>query len=268
MASEGTEMEFCKDRQIQGMESRAVGSSVKSEVAILGLLLVSGAAGLATSSAAVTATMFLGGLTTWLIFTLPDYVQSQKRSSAGAATSTIPAAVPAKGGSGDATASQAPSSTAAAAAASLPSPDAVLALIKKRRSIFPKDYDGLQVPREELEMLLEAANWAPTHGQTEPWRFVVLEGESKREMEDLTMDLCRTRLPEEKAVKTLEKLQRKRDSTWGKVARESPEMKALLGLDPADRVMGFFTVGRIERERLEGYRASRGPWLDKVTWRS
>ena len=48
-------------------------------------------------------------------------------------------------------------------------------------------------------------------------RFVVLEGASKKEMEELTMELCRTRLPVEKAEKTLEKLQKKRDSTWGKV---------------------------------------------------
>ncbi len=31
------------------------------------------------------------------------------------------------------------------------------------------------------------------------------------------MELCRTRLPEDKAAKTMEKLQKKRDTTWGKV---------------------------------------------------
>ena len=45
----------------------------------------------------------------------------------------------------------------------------------------------------------------------------MLEGESKVQMEELTMELCRTRLSEEKAAKTTEKLQKKRDSTWGKV---------------------------------------------------
>ena len=59
-------------------------------------------------------------------------------------------------------------------------PDAaeVLALIKARRSIFPKDYTGEDVERKSLEMMLEASNWAPTHGKTEPWRFVVMERES------------------------------------------------------------------------------------------
>lgn len=29
------------------------------------------------------------------------------------------------------------------------------------------------VPRDVVDGILEAANWAPTHGKTEPWRFVV-----------------------------------------------------------------------------------------------
>jgi len=51
----------------------------------------------------------------------------------------------------------------------------LLAVIKARRSIFPKDYTGELVQRAHLETMLEASNWAPTHGKTEPWRFVVLE---------------------------------------------------------------------------------------------
>uniref|UniRef100_A0A7S2TMF8 Nitroreductase domain-containing protein n=1 Tax=Lotharella oceanica TaxID=641309 RepID=A0A7S2TMF8_9EUKA len=50
-------------------------------------------------------------------------------------------------------------------------------LIASRRSIFPKDYNGKAVPRGVIERMLEAANWAPTHGKTEPWRFVVISGE-------------------------------------------------------------------------------------------
>ena len=41
---------------------------------------------------------------------------------------------------------------------------------------MPKDLSGAKVSREEVETLLEAANWAPTHHRTEPWRFVVVEG--------------------------------------------------------------------------------------------
>ena len=37
-----------------------------------------------------------------------------------------------------------------------------------------------------LEQLREAANWAPTHGRTEPWRFVVLGADALQDMITLT----------------------------------------------------------------------------------
>ena len=37
---------------------------------------------------------------------------------------------------------------------------------------------GAPVPRRVIERALEAANWAPTHGKTEPWRFAVFMGEA------------------------------------------------------------------------------------------
>lgn len=38
------------------------------------------------------------------------------------------------------------------------------------------------VCRATVEKILEAANWAPTHGKTEPWRFVVLSPTAFTEM--------------------------------------------------------------------------------------
>ena len=58
----------------------------------------------------------------------------------------------------------------------LPSAAATSQLIASRRSVFPKDYTGAAVPRDAIERALGAANWAPTHGKTEPWRFVVFHG--------------------------------------------------------------------------------------------
>ena len=46
-------------------------------------------------------------------------------------------------------------------------------LIRNRRSVFPDQYNDRPIARETLERLLEAANWAPTHKKTEPWRFRV-----------------------------------------------------------------------------------------------
>ncbi len=50
--------------------------------------------------------------------------------------------------------------------------------ILNRRSVYPPQYSGETVPREHVELLLEAAHWAPNHGRTEPWHFKVFEGES------------------------------------------------------------------------------------------
>lgn len=58
----------------------------------------------------------------------------------------------------------------------------ILDIIKKRRSIFPPQYTNKPVTRESLELLLEAANWAPNHKKTEPWRFKVLTGETKEKL--------------------------------------------------------------------------------------
>jgi nitroreductase len=41
------------------------------------------------------------------------------------------------------------------------------------------------VPRPLLEALLEAANWAPSHHLTEPWRFVVFQGSARERLSDV-----------------------------------------------------------------------------------
>jgi len=49
----------------------------------------------------------------------------------------------------------------------------ILDIIKKRRSIDPDLFNGEEVDKSIIVEMLEAANWAPTHGFTEPWRFIV-----------------------------------------------------------------------------------------------
>jgi len=56
--------------------------------------------------------------------------------------------------------------------------------IQQRRSVFPAQYNGETIQKEEIEKILEAANWAPTHKKTEPWRFKVFHGDSQRELGD------------------------------------------------------------------------------------
>lgn len=50
-------------------------------------------------------------------------------------------------------------------------------IIKTRRSTDPDLFSGAIVAKEIIEQMLEAANWAPTHGYTEPWRFIVYSNE-------------------------------------------------------------------------------------------
>jgi nitroreductase len=46
-------------------------------------------------------------------------------------------------------------------------------LIRNRRTIFPEQFSERKVHREQIEVMLNNAQWAPTHGNTQPWRFNV-----------------------------------------------------------------------------------------------
>ncbi len=55
-------------------------------------------------------------------------------------------------------------------------------VIKARRAVFPAQYNLEVISKEEILRILEAANWAPTHRRTEPWRFKVFCGEAKQRL--------------------------------------------------------------------------------------
>jgi nitroreductase len=57
-------------------------------------------------------------------------------------------------------------------------------IIKNRRATPPKFLAKTEIPKEIIQQLLENANWAPTHKNTEPWRFKVYSGESKQKLAD------------------------------------------------------------------------------------
>jgi nitroreductase len=46
-------------------------------------------------------------------------------------------------------------------------------IIQNRRTIKPFMMNGNKIPDEQIAELLALADWAPTHGLTEPWRFTV-----------------------------------------------------------------------------------------------
>lgn len=55
----------------------------------------------------------------------------------------------------------------------------MLELIRSRRAVFPAQYNSEKITQEEIKTILEAANWAPTHRRTEPWRFKIFHGDSQ-----------------------------------------------------------------------------------------
>lgn len=43
----------------------------------------------------------------------------------------------------------------------------------------PPPGDNSSITRDKLELVLEAARWAPTHKLTQPWHFVIIGGSQK-----------------------------------------------------------------------------------------
>ncbi len=52
--------------------------------------------------------------------------------------------------------------------------------IRQRRAIFPAQYTSEPIDDATIWQLLEAANYAPTHKLTQPWRFRVLASEGAK----------------------------------------------------------------------------------------
>jgi len=52
----------------------------------------------------------------------------------------------------------------------------VKSVIESRRTVKPPLMNGNNIPEEQVFELVSLANWAPTHGLTEPWRFKIYSG--------------------------------------------------------------------------------------------
>jgi len=274
-------------------------------MAMLGLCIVAGWAGIHFEDVRITFTMFIGGLVTWGLYAAPsaikgfsvkDLIISRQKS---VEASKLKKENAAKG---------------------LPPPDQTASLIAARRTIFPKDHNGKAVSKEQIQALLDAANWAPTHNLTEPWRFVVLQGESKKKFEELTIELVGKYTEKDKAEEAVERIRGKASkawplvsayivicmarapgkggkanpewediasvamavqnmyllataqglapywSSWQAVARDAPEMATFLGLDAARGDRCLGVFNLGHSDRRDAYRGSRKPIADKVTW--
>lgn len=74
-------------------------------------------------------------------------------------------------------------------------------IIKKRRSVFPAQYNDKPIAKADIEKILQAANWAPNHKKTEPWRFKVMTGESKGKLGVFLSNKYMEHVPNPKQVK-------------------------------------------------------------------
>lgn len=71
-------------------------------------------------------------------------------------------------------------------------------IIRNRRTIKPPMMSAEAVREDDLRAVLENANWAPSHGLTQPWRFKVYRGEARAKLADALGTLYETALaPEE-----------------------------------------------------------------------
>ena len=52
-------------------------------------------------------------------------------------------------------------------------------IIRSRKSVFPKYFNGKEITENVIHEILENANYAPTHRMTQPWFFKVFSGRSK-----------------------------------------------------------------------------------------
>lgn len=50
---------------------------------------------------------------------------------------------------------------------------AIQEVIQNRRTVKPPQMNGQRVPDGQVRQIIALADWAPTHGNTEPWRFRV-----------------------------------------------------------------------------------------------
>lgn len=69
-------------------------------------------------------------------------------------------------------------------------------LIKDRRTIYPEQYSNRKIHKEQVEVLLNNAIWAPTHGLTQPWQFKVFLDEGRQKLSDFLSNYYTENTPE------------------------------------------------------------------------
>ena len=74
-------------------------------------------------------------------------------------------------------------------------PKEVHTLLRERKSVYPPQFLEKEISKETIEEILESANWAPSHRLTEPWRFKVFRGESRKSLGNFMAEKYRSLTP-------------------------------------------------------------------------
>lgn len=105
-------------------------------------------------------------------------------------------------------------------------------IVLQRRTVKPAQMNGQIIAEQDIKDIIKMADWAPTHGRTEPWRFFVLGGENLDKFCEHHAELYWVNTDEEVRTET------KRDSLRGMsdksshliitVMRRTPETKIII----------------------------------------
>ena len=79
-------------------------------------------------------------------------------------------------------------------------------IIRNRKSIYPNDYTGDEIPDNLIREILLNANHAPTHRMTQPWFFKVYKNESKQKLIDIVSKIDDSKISKSKLDKFIQKI--------------------------------------------------------------
>jgi len=71
-------------------------------------------------------------------------------------------------------------------------------LIRSRRTIYPEQFSSRTIQQDQIEQILNNAIWAPTHGNTQPWRFTVFTKQAREKLADFLAETYLKTTPLEK----------------------------------------------------------------------
>ncbi len=106
------------------------------------------------------------------------------------------------------------------------------AIVTKRRTVKPAQMNGQIIPEQDIKDIIATADWAPTHGRTEPWRFFVLTGENLEKFCEHHAELYWANADEAKRTEntrnSLKKMSEKASHLIITVMRRTPETKIIV----------------------------------------